>query len=254
MSGVSRVAKAAPDGYQFVLGGIGTFAANQTLYKNPPYNAATDFTPVVFISEQPMVLIARKDFPARNLQEFIAYARANEAKIQFGSGGSGSATHLACVLMNSSISTNVTHVPYRSAALSIQDMIGGRVDYACPITSTALGHIQGNQVTPIAILSKERSPILPDLASAHEQGIGGFDTQMWNGFFLPKGTPAAITKKLHDATIAAMNTPAVHARLREIGGVFVAPERRSPDYLQKFVESEINKWAGPIRASGVSME
>jgi tripartite-type tricarboxylate transporter receptor subunit TctC len=92
------------------------------------------------------------------------------------------------------------------------------------------------------------------LASAHEQGIGGFDTQMWNGFFLPKGTPSAITKKLHDVTIAAMNTPAVQARLREIGGAFVAPECRSPDYLQKFVESEINKWAGPIRASGVSME
>jgi tripartite-type tricarboxylate transporter receptor subunit TctC len=254
MTGVSRVAKAAPDGYQLVLGGIGTFAANQTLYKNPPYNAATDFTPVAFISEQPMVLITRKDFPARNLQEFIAYARANEAKIQFGSGGSGSATHLACALMNSSIGVNVTHVPYRSAALSIQDMVGGRVDYACPITSTALGHIQGDQVKPIAILSKERSPILQDLASAHEQGIGGFDTQMWNAFFLPKGTPSVITKKLHDATIAAMNTPAVQGRLREIGGVFVAPERRSPGYLQKFVESEINKWAGPIRASGLSME
>src|SRR4051812_14558348 len=123
MNGANRVAKAAPDGYQFVLGGTGTFAANQTLYKNPVYNALTDFKPVVLIAEQPMALIARKDFPADNLQEFIAYTKTHQAQMQFGSGGPGSATHLACVLLNSAIRANVTHVPYRSAAIGIQDMI-----------------------------------------------------------------------------------------------------------------------------------
>src|SRR5438552_10094853 len=137
MNGANRVAKAAPDGYQFVLGGTGTFAANQTLYKHPLYNAATDFTPVALIVEQPMLLIVRKDLPVGNLQEFIAYARTNQGRMQFGSGGVGSATHLACVLLNSAIGVNITHVPHRAAAQATQDLIGGRLDYACAIAATA---------------------------------------------------------------------------------------------------------------------
>jgi tripartite-type tricarboxylate transporter receptor subunit TctC len=254
MTGASRVAKAAPDGYQIVLGGTGTFAANQTLYKQPLYNAVTDFKPVVLIAEQPMVLIARKELPVDNLKDFIAYAKANQAKMQFGSGGPGSATHLACVLLNSTIGVNVTHVPYRSAALAFQDVIGGRIDYVCPITGTAISVIEGKQVKPLAILSKNRTPILPNLATADEQGLANFDAYIWNGMFLPKDTPDAIAKKLHDVTVEAMNTPAIQERMREIGGSVVAPERRSPEYLKRFVEDEIAKWAAPIKASGISMD
>jgi tripartite-type tricarboxylate transporter receptor subunit TctC len=254
MTGTSRVAKAAPDGYQIVLGGTGTFAANQTLYKQPLYNAVTDFKPVVLIAEQPMVLIARKELPIDNLKDFIAYAKANQAKMQFGSGGPGSATHLACVLLNSTIGVNVTHVPYRSAALAFQDVIGGRIDYVCPITGTAISVIESKQVKALAILSKNRTPILPNLATADEQGLANFDAYIWNGMFLPKDTPDAIAKKLHDVTVEAMNTPAVQERIKEIGGSVVAPERRSPEYLRRFVEDEIAKWAAPIKASGISMD
>jgi tripartite-type tricarboxylate transporter receptor subunit TctC len=254
MTGTSRVAKAAPDGYQIVLGGTGTFAANQTLYKQPLYNAVTDFKPVVLIAEQPMVLIARKELPIDNLKDFIAYAKANQAKMQFGSGGPGSATHLACVLLNSTIGVNVTHVPYRSAALAFQDVIGGRIDYVCPITGTAISVIESKQVKALAILSKNRTPILPNLATADEQGLANFDAYIWNGMFLPKDTPDAIAKKLHDVTVEAMNTPAVQERIKEIGGSVVAPERRSPEYLKRFVEEEIAKWAAPIKASGISMD
>ena len=254
MNGANRVAKAAPDGYQFVLGGTGTFAANQTLYKHPVYNALTDFKPVVLIAEQPMALIARKDLPAGNLQEFIAYTKTHQAQMQFGSGGPGSATHLACVLLNSAMGANVTHVPYRSAAIGIQDMIGGRIDYLCPIVSTAVSQIQGKQVKPIAVLSRNRTPILPDLASAHEQGLVDFDAYIWNGIFLPRDTPPQIAEKLHDAAVAAMDTSDVQRRIKEMGGAVVATERRSSEYLQKFVESEIKKWAAPIQASGVSMD
>ena len=254
MNGASRVAKAAPDGYQFVLGGTGTFAANQTLYKNPLYSATIDFTPVALIAEQPILLAVRRDFPAASLQEFITYARANQAKLQYASGGPGSATHLACALLNSTIGVNVTHVPYRSTAIAIQDVIGGRIDYVCPITSTAISQIEANQVKAIAILSKNRSPILANLASAHEQGLADFDAYIWNGIFLPKGTPATIVQRLHKSIVGAMNVPAVQMRIKEIGGSVVAPERRSPEYLQEFVASEIKKWAGPIRASGVSMD
>jgi tripartite-type tricarboxylate transporter receptor subunit TctC len=254
MTGTSRVAKAAPDGYQIVLGGTGTFAANQTLYKQPLYNAVTDFKPVVLIAEQPMVLIARKELPVDNLKDFIAYAKAHQAKMQFGSGGPGSATHLACVLLNSAIGVNVTHVPYRSTALAFQDVIGGRLDYACPITGTAISIIESKQVKAPAILSKTRTPILPNLATADEQGLANFDAYIWNGMFLPKDTPDVIVKKLHDVTVEAMNTPAVQERIREIGGSVVAPERRSPEYLKRFVEDEIAKWAAPIKASGISMD
>jgi len=254
MTGANRVAKAAPDGSQFVIGGIGTFAANQTLYKNPLYNAAIDFTPVILIAEQPVVLIVRKDLPTNNLQEFIAYAKANHAKMQYGSAGAGSSSHLACLLLNAAIGVQVTHVPYRAAILATQDLIAGRVDYVCPIISTAAPQIEGSHVKAIANLSRRESPLLPDLTSAHGQGLVDFDAYYWNGFFLPRGTPTAIVQRLHDASVAAMETPSVQERLRDIGATIVASDRRSPSYLQRFVESEIKKWAAPIRASGVSMD
>ena len=149
MTGSSRVAKAAPDGYQFVLGNVGTHAANQTFYKTPLYNAATDFAPVMLIAQTPLVLLARKDLPANNLKEFIAYAKVNQASMQYGSGGAGSASHLACVLLNAAIGINVTHVPYRGAAPAMQDLIAGRIDYQCPDTpSPGLDELTNSTSTP----------------------------------------------------------------------------------------------------------
>jgi tripartite-type tricarboxylate transporter receptor subunit TctC len=254
MTGVSRVAKAAPDGYQVVLGNTGTFGANQTLYKNPLYNAATDFAPVALLTEQPLLLVTRKDLPVGNLPEFISYTKANQAHMQFGSGGAGSATHLGCLLLDATIGVNTTHVPYRAAATALQDLIAGRIDYVCPIASTAIAQIEANQMKAIATLSKARSPVLPNLASAQEQGLANFEAYIWDALFLPKGTPAAIVQKWHDAVVATMNTPATQERLRMIGAELVTPERRSSDYLAKFVAGEIEKWAGPIKAAGVSMD
>ncbi len=254
MTGVSRVAKAAPDGYQFVLGGTGTFAANQALYKHPLYDAVSDFVPVVLVAEQPILLIARKDLPASNLPEFIAYSKANQAKMQYGSPGAGSTSHLACVLLNAAVGVDVTHIPYRGGAPAYQDLIAGRIDYLCPYSSTAIPQIGSKAVKPIAILTKNRLPTLPNLASAQEQGLPNFEAYQWFALFLPKGTPAAIVQKLHDATVAAMDTPAVQGRLTELGVAVVAPERRSPKYLQKFIESEIEKWAAAVKASGVTAD
>jgi tripartite-type tricarboxylate transporter receptor subunit TctC len=254
MNGVSRVAKAAPDGYQFVLGGTGTFAANQTLYKAPLYNAATDFTAVALLAETPMLLIAHKSLPVNNLQEFITFARANQSTMQYGSGGPGSATHLACVLLNAAIGVNPTHVPYRSAAMAIQDLMAERLQYVCPIISTVASQIESGQVKGLANFSKTRAPILPKLPTANEQGLAGFDAYIWNGAFLPKGVPPPIVDKLHDAIVATLDTPAVRNRIEEIGGSIVSPDRRSPDYLRAFVDSEIKKWAGPIKASGISID
>lgn len=252
--GTNRVAKAVPDGYTFLLGSVGTHAYNPTLYKKLPYNPATDFAPVALFAEQPMVLITRKDFPASNLQEFIAYAKANGAKLQYGSAGVGSTTHLGCALLNAATGINTTHVPYRGGGPAMLDLIAGQVHYMCSNSASALPQIASNTLKGIALLARSRSSLLPSLATAHEQGLVDFEAITWNAFFLPKGTPAPIIKKLNDAVVEAMSTPTVGSRMQELGVDLVAPERRSPEYLQKFVESEIAKWAVPIKAAGVIMD
>jgi tripartite-type tricarboxylate transporter receptor subunit TctC len=252
--GTSRVAKAVPDGYTFLLGSVGTHAYNPTLYKKLPYNPATDFAPVALFAEQPMVLITRKDFPASNLQEFIAYAKANGAKLQYGSAGVGSTTHLGCALLNAATGINTTHVPYRGGGPAMLDLIAGQVHYMCSNSASALPQIASNTLKGIALLARSRSSLMPSLATAHEQGLVDFEAITWNAFFLPKGTPAPIIKKLNDAVVEAMSTPTVGRRMQELGVDLVAPERRSPEYLQKFVESEIAKWAVPIKAAGVIMD
>jgi tripartite-type tricarboxylate transporter receptor subunit TctC len=175
MIGAARVAKAAPDGYQFVLGNVGTHAVSQTLYKKPFYNSMTDFTPVVLIADLSLVMVVRKDLPVNNLQEFIAYAKANQKTMQFASAGAGSAIHLGCALLNARIGVDVTHVPYRGGAPAMQDLVAQRVDYLCIDTPVAVPQIESGAIKPIAILSHGRSPSLPNLASAHEQGLTDFE-------------------------------------------------------------------------------
>jgi tripartite-type tricarboxylate transporter receptor subunit TctC len=254
LTGSVRVARAAPDFHQVVLGNSGTHAQNQSLFKNPPYNPATDFTPVALIGAGAMVLIVRNDLPANNLPEFISYAKANQAKMQYGSAGAGSAIHLACVLFNAAAGLNITHVPYRASSAALQDLIPSRIDYMCPVDGSVIAQIESKTVRAIAVLRTKRSPILPELPTASEQGLTGFDASIWWALFLPKGTPAGIVQRLHGAAIAMMETPSVRDRMKEIGVDLVGPEQRSPEYLRSFVEGEITKWAAPIRASGISVE
>jgi len=253
MTGGKRVADARPDGYTMLLGTVGTQAQGQTLYKKPLYNAVTDFTPVALIADVPIALLVRKDLPATNLKEFVAYAKANQSKMQFGSAGAGSATHLGCVVLNTAMGTNITHVPYKGTGPAMQDLVAGRIDFLCEIVSTAKPQIDGGNVKALAIMTKDRSPVLPNLPTTLEQGLD-VQAYTWNAVFLPKGTPADIVKKLHDAIVAAMDTPAVKDRLQGLGAMIVAPDRRSPEYLASFVKSEIEKWAAPIKASGVSVQ
>ena len=153
MTGSKRVAEAKPDGYIFGIGTVGTHAQNQSLYARPAYNASTDFTPVALIAEVPIVLIARNSLPVNNLKEFVAYAKANEAKMSFGSGGAGSASHLGCVVMNMAMGTHITHVPYKGGGPAMQDVMAGRLDFECEIMSTVKPHIDAGQVKGLAILA-----------------------------------------------------------------------------------------------------
>jgi tripartite-type tricarboxylate transporter receptor subunit TctC len=253
MTGGKRVADARPDGYTMLLGTVGTQAQGQTLYKHPLYDAVTDFTPVGLIADVPIALLVRKDLPANNLKEFVAYAKANEAKMQFGSAGAGSATHLGCVVLNTAMGTNIVHVPYKGTGPAMQDLVAGRIDFLCEIVSTAKPQIDGGNVKALAIMTKERSPVLPNLPTTLEQGLDA-QAYTWNALFLPSGAPAGVVTKLHDAAVKAMDTPAVKDRLQGLGASIVAPDRRSPEYLAGFVKSEIAKWAAPIKASGVQIE
>ena len=254
MLGGSRVARAVADGYQLVLGNMGTHAANQTLYKAPLYNAAGDFAPVVLVAETPLLLLTRKDLPADSLPAFIDYARANQAKMQFGSGGVGSASHLACLLINLAIGIKVTHVPYRGAAPAMQDLMAGRIDYQCPDSPTSVAQIESGTIKALAVLTAERSARLPNVPTAREQGLANVVASNWFAAFYPKDTPAPIVEKLRVAIVAAMDTPSLQNRMRDIGAELVGPERRTPEYLRAFVASEIAKWAAPIKQSGAIIE
>jgi len=255
MTGSARVANAVPDGYQFVLATVGSAAQGQTLYKHPLYNTVTDFTPVILIANVPLVLITRKDLPVSNFKEFVAYAKENQAKMQFGSAGAGSATHLGCVLMNYLIGVNITHVPYRGTGPAMQDLQGGRIDYLCDVMTTAKPQIDGGAVKGLAIFDSKRSPALPNVPTAIEQGSPpDLIAYTWNAIFLPKGAPEPIVKTLHDAALAAMHTPAVRERLAGLGAEIVSDDEATPQHLGEYVKSEIAKWAVPIKASGVTVE
>jgi tripartite-type tricarboxylate transporter receptor subunit TctC len=185
---------------------------------------------------------------------FVTYAKANEATMRYGSAGAASGPHLACALLNASIAVDVTHVPYRGGAQALQDLIAGRIDYQCTLVTNAIAAVQGDLIKPIAILAKERSAILPQILSAHEQGLANVEAVDWLAFFLPKRTPAEIVRKLHLASSAALDIPTVAQRLNDIGANIVARERRSPEYLERFVESETRKWASVIKSANIHVD
>ena len=251
--GVQRVIHAKPDGYTVLLGSVGTHAYNQSIYRKHRYDAVSDFTPVTLFSDQPMVLEGRKNLPANNLTEFIALLKQNGTKMQYGSAGVGSTTHLACALLNARIGVEVTHVPYRGGGPLANDLIGGQIDYMCGNMGSSAVRVAAKQSKPLALLSRERTPLMPELATAHEQGIN-VDVVTWTAFFLPKGAPKDIVVKLNEATHAAMDTPAIRARFNDIGVVGVAPERRGPEYLAKYVVEEIARWEGPIKDAGLQVD
>ena len=254
MTGGARVARAAPDGYQVFVGTVGTHAQNQSLYAKPQYNAVEDFAPVALIAEVPLVLVARNDLPASDLPGFIAYAKTNQKAMNFASSGAGAAVHLGCLMLNIAMGVEVAHVAYRGSAPALNDIVGGRIDYMCEVISTIGEQVKGGNLKAIALLHDHRSPTLPDLKTADEQGLKGFSAYTWNALFLPKGTPDEIVAKLNAAAVAAISDPVTRKRLEDLGYAVARPERATPAYLGQFVRDEIKKWEGPIKASGVRVE
>src|SRR5262249_11593134 len=251
MAGSQRVAKSPPDGYTFLMGNTGTHAHNQTPYKKPLDNAVDDFQPVGPMTESPPILLPPQGLPANNLQEFIAYVKANQASMQFGSAGVGSGTHLPCVLLNLALGVNVTHVPYRGAGPVMQDLIGGRIDYMCDTIQTGAAQAKAGTVKGIAVMAPKRVPIIADLATTGEQGLPGVEATVWNAFFLPKGTPQPIVGNLHKAMSDTVDDPTSRKRLEELGLEILPPEQRSPEYLAKYLPQDIERWGKVVKAAGI---
>jgi tripartite-type tricarboxylate transporter receptor subunit TctC len=249
--GSLRVAKAEPDGYTMLMGNSGTHAYSQWIYKKRPYDASADFAPVGIVSESPRILIVRKDLPVKNLKEFIAYVRTNQAKMQYGSAGVGSGTHLPCALLNRTIGVDPTHVPYRGAGPAMQDLIAGRIDYMCDTIQTGATQAKAGKVKGIAVMAARRSAVIPTLATTGEQGLAGAEVSVWNAFFLPKGAPDAVVRRLNKAMSAMLDDAAVRKRLEDLGLEIVPAEQRSPEYLAKFLAEEIERWGKVIRAAAI---
>jgi tripartite-type tricarboxylate transporter receptor subunit TctC len=252
--GSARVAKAEPDGYTMLIGNTGTHAYSQWLYKNRPYDAATDFTPIGLVSESPRILIARKDLPVKDLREFVAYARANHAKMQYGSAGVGAGTHLPCVLLTRAMGVDITHVPYRGAGPAMQDLIAGRIDFMCDTIQTGAAQAKGGKVKGIAVMAAKRAAVIPELATTGEQGLQGVEASVWNAFFLPRGAPETIVRRLSKAVNDMLEDPPLRKRLEDLGLEIVPPEQRGPEYLAKFLREEVERWGKVIQAAGISAD
>jgi putative tricarboxylic transport membrane protein len=254
MTGANRVAKAAPDGYTLLLGGSATMTLVPALYgKKTPYDPIADFEHVLQFADSARILIARKDLPPNGLKEFVAYARMNHAKLQYGSSGTGAGAHICALLLDQVMGTTITHVPYRGAGPAMQDLLAGRIDYMCEQVSTAVQQIKGGTVKAIAVMGLSRSDVLPDLPTAREEGFD-LDCASLSAFAFPKGTPAAVVKRLAEAANQAVETPAVRQRLEMLGVAIEPPERRTTAYYVERLPREVEKQAAIVKAAGLSAE
>ncbi len=252
--GTGRVAKAAPDGYTMLIGNSGTQVYSQSLYKRRPYDAVADFEPVGLVTESPRVLVARNGLPVKNLQELIAYTKSNQDKMQYSSAGVGSGTHLPCALFNFTLGLNVTHVPYRGEGPALQDVIADRIDYMCTTAQSGTAQSRQGAVKGIAVMSPRRTAANPDLLTTGEQGVPGVEATVWNGFFMPKGTPKPIIDKLHKAIETILGKPETRAKMESMGLEILPPEQRTPEYLAQFLKQDVERWGKVIKAAGISVE
>jgi tripartite-type tricarboxylate transporter receptor subunit TctC len=244
--GAARVAKAAPDGYTMVMGNLGTHAASVGLYKNLSYDPRTSFEPVMLASTTPMVLLAKKDLPVKNLQDVMALARTRQ--LTCGNAGVGSISHLTMLLFDKRAHIKVQHVPYRGLSQAMNDLLGGQIDLMFDQVISASPHIAAGDVRPIAVTGPTRAAAIPDVPATAEAGLPELDTMAWSALFVPKGTPKAIVARVNAAMAEAMDDADVVARLAKLGADVPPADARTPEALGKLVGSEIGKWV-PLIAS-----
>ena len=245
-----RVARAAPDGYTIFIHHIGHSTA-PALYRNLPYNPIDDFEPIGLVTDVPMTLVARKDFPPNNLKELIAYVKANKDKVTYANAGLGAASHLCGMLFMSAIQTDVTTVPYKGTGPAMNDLLGGQVDFMCDQTTNTTGQIKSDRIKVYGVTSKTRVPSLPNVPTMDEAGLSNFEVVVWHGLYAPKGTPKPIIDKLNKALKAALHDATVKQRFAELGTEPVADNRATPEALRAQLKAEIENWGPIIKKAGV---
>jgi tripartite-type tricarboxylate transporter receptor subunit TctC len=246
----NRVAKSAPDGYTLLIHHIGHSTA-PALYRKLPYNALNDFEPIGLINEVPMTLVAKKDFPARDLKELIAYVKANKEKINLANAGLGAASHLCGMLFMSAIQTELTTVPYNGTGPAMNDLLGGQVDMMCDQTTNTTSQIKAEKIKVYGVTTKKRVASLPNVPTMDEAGLKGFEVSVWHGLYAPKGTPKPVIDKLAKALQAALKDDNVKQRFAELGTEPVAENRAAPAALHAHLKAEIDRWSPIIKKAGV---
>jgi len=237
-TGAIRAARAPADGYTILSGHLGTNALAPAFYPNLAYDPQKDFEPIGLTAEYPELLVVRKDFPANNLREFVAYAKANPEKLNVGHAGLGSVSYIGCLLLHSAIGIKPTMIPFTGTAPVLNAMLSGQVDYECDPVLGTLSQVQAGNVKALAVAAKKRSPLLPDVPTSYEQGLPEFDIAPFYAVFVPTGTPQAIVDKLADALSKGLNEDAVKKRLAELGAESVEQERRGPKALTDLIKAE----------------
>jgi tripartite-type tricarboxylate transporter receptor subunit TctC len=246
----NKVAKAPPDGYTILIHHIGMSTA-PALYRKLPYNPLTDFEHIGLINDTPMTIVARQNFPAKDLKEVIAYVKANKDKVTYANAGLGAASHLCGMLFMSAIQTELTTVPYQGTAPAMNDLLGGQVDFMCDQTTNTTSQIKGGKIKVYAVTTKKRVASLSDVPTAHEAGLPNFEVVVWHGLYAPKGTPKPVVATLAKALQAAIKDPTVKQRFAELGAESVPENRATPEAHRSFLKTEIEKWGPIIKKAGV---
>lgn len=246
-TGITRGAKAAPDGYTIMMGHMGTHGAAPALYPKLRYDPTKDFEPIGLAAGTPILIVGRKTLPANNLKEFIDYLKKNQDKVNQAHAGTGSVSFTTCVLFNSMIGVKPTAIGYSGTGPVLNDLVGGQVDYTCDQIVNLTEQIKAGNVKAFAIATPERSPSLPDVPTTKEAGLPDYQVSAWNAVFAPKGTPKAIVDKLNDALVKALDDPATRKRLLDLGGVIPQGEERTPAYLGEFVKKEVARWTPVLK-------
>jgi len=247
--GVTRVAKAAPDGYTVLLHHIG-MSTSPALYRKLDYNPLTDFEYIGLVADVPMTLIARGNFPANNFKEFLTYIKANKSKITLANAGLGAASHLCGLMFMSAIETEFTTVPYKGTGPAMNDLLGGQVDFMCDQTTNTTGQIQGGKVKAYGVTTRTRVPSLPNIPTLEEQGMKGFEVAVWHAIYAPKGTPKAAVDTLVRALQEALKDTDLKTNLAKLGTEPTTQARATPEFLRTFLKSEIDKWGPVIKKAG----
>jgi tripartite-type tricarboxylate transporter receptor subunit TctC len=241
-TGITRAAQAAPDGYTIAMGHMGTHGAAPAVYPDMKYDPAKDFEPVGLAAGTPILIVARKDFPAKDLKEFVAYVKKNSEKLNEAHAGTGSVSFTTCTLFNSLVGAKPTRVAYRGTGPALNDLVAGQVDYMCDQIVNLVPQIQAGTIKAYAVALPERSPALPDVPTTKEGGLPEYQVSAWNAIFAPKGTPKDVVTKLNGALLKALEDPATRKRMLDLGADLTNKEATTPDGLGKLVQSEVARW------------